>query len=175
MRKAFRDQRQPGIMGRDNILTSIAVSPSLESPPWWETLIHTSLSFFFFSMQDLCCGTRLQLWCAGPAVATWELQSEGSAVMVCRLSCSPGCGISTSSDQGLNSCLLHRKVDSSPLNDQGRPPHKCCFSLPFSICLWLKEEHKKKHTGHDTWPPGACNLFRKMRNIQEAREHSNAL
>ena len=64
MRKAFRDQRRPGIMGRDNILTSIAVSPSLESPLWWETFVHTSLSFFFgvsglgCSMQALCCGTQ---------------------------------------------------------------------------------------------------------------------
>lgn len=35
MRKAFRDQRQPGIMGRENIVISIVVSP----PPRKSTLV----------------------------------------------------------------------------------------------------------------------------------------
>ena len=79
--------------------------------------------------HDSSCGAQAQ-----------QLQHEGSRARAQQLWCA---GLVVPQDvgyqfpdQGLNSCLLHRKVDSSPLNDQGRPPHKCCcFSLPFSICL----------------------------------------
>lgn len=103
MRKAFRDQRQPGIMGRENIVISIVVSPPPESPLWWGTLIHTSLSDFVrvsglgCSMQDLCCCTQT------PAV-------------VCRLS---SCNM-RAPERGLNSYgvraqLFHGMWDISSL------------------------------------------------------------
>ena len=58
----------------------------------------------------------LQLWQAGAPL--W-LQCMGSTVMVHGFRCPQACGIFL--DQGSNPCSLHRKVDSLPLDHQGRP------------------------------------------------------
>ena len=47
------------------------------------------------------------------------LQSTGSVVVTCRLSCSMACGIFL--DQGSNPCPLHWQVDSSPLRHREAP------------------------------------------------------
>ena len=49
--------------------------------------------------------------------------------MTYRLRCSAACGIFP--DQGLNPCLLHWEVDSSPLSHQGSPT--LCFSQVYSL------------------------------------------
>lgn len=49
------------------------------------------------------------------------------------LSCSTALGIFL--DQGLNQCLLHWHVDSSPLSHQGSPPAISLESPPFPFLL----------------------------------------
>ena len=48
-----------------------------------------------------------------------RLWRAGSVVGARGLSCSMACGMFP--DQGLNQCLLHCKVDSQPVDHQGRP------------------------------------------------------
>ena len=50
------------------------------------------------------------LTAVAPPVAEHGLQSLGSAVVVCGLTCYEACGIFP--DQGLNLCPLHCKADS---------------------------------------------------------------
>ena len=63
------------------------------------------------------CGTWALQW--GSVVAAPRLYSTGSRVVVYRLGCHAACGIFL--DRGLNLCVLHWQVDSSPLSHQGTP------------------------------------------------------
>ena len=60
-----------------------------------------------------------QLWHMRSGVAAPGLQSRGPIVMVRGLSCSVACEIFP--NQGMNLCLLHWQVDSSPVSHQGSP------------------------------------------------------
>ena len=62
---------------------------------------------------SLCGG----LSCCG----TWGLGCTGFGSMAHGFSCSAACGIFP--DQGMKLCLLHWKIDSSPLSHQGNPLH----------------------------------------------------
>ena len=71
-----------------------------------------------------------------------SLQGTGSVIEVHRLSSSIACGIFP--DQGLNLCLLHWQVDSSPLSLQGSTQIsallkvKSLFSVLIGTKLYLK-------------------------------------
>ena len=72
--------------------------------------------------QYVYFGQRLsaqELQHLGLVVAAPRLWRAGSVVGVHGLSCSTACGIFP--DQGLNQCLLHCKMDSQPIDHQGRP------------------------------------------------------
>lgn len=139
MRKAFRDQRQPGIMGRENTVISIVVSPP-ESPLWWGTLIHTSLSDFSgcqaqgCSMRDLCCCTQTPAVVCRLSSCKYEgPQSWGLNVTACRLLVVPqDVGYQFPDQDWIH--VSTSQVDFSPLNDQ-KSSHKCCnfFSLPLAF------------------------------------------
>ena len=60
--------------------------------------------------------TRQQLLCKGSVTGAPGLQSTGSVVVACGLSCSMACGIFP--HQGLNPCLLYRQADSLSLSHQ---------------------------------------------------------
>ena len=62
---------------------------------------------------------ELQQGHVGSAVVAPTLRSTGSIFGVHGLSCSAARGIF--SDQGLNQCLLHWRLDSLPLSHQGNP------------------------------------------------------
>ena len=73
-------------------------------------------------------------------VAVPKLQSTGSIVMACRLSCPMVCG--TFLDHGSYPCLLHWRAASLPLSHQGSPVcfyffFICHISLESSLFVWL--------------------------------------
>ena len=75
----------------------------------------------------------LQLWtrgCVGLVVAVARLWSTGSALWCLGL-VAPEVFL----DQGSNTCLLHRQVDSSPLSHYGSPQNSAlpwCFLMPLA-------------------------------------------
>ena len=106
--------------------------------PWWVLVTARGLSLVVASRgHSLVVATGfslwwLLLWNTGPrahglqelqhvglVVAAPRLWRAGSVVGVHGLSCSTECGVFP--DQGLNQCLLHCKVDSQPVDHQGRP------------------------------------------------------
>ena len=91
----------------------------------------TGFSSWCFS----CCRAQARTGSRARAsvVAAPRLQSTGSVVVGCGLSCSLAYGIFP--DQGSNPCLPHWQVDSLPLSHQGNP--ETCLSKR-QICLYSK-------------------------------------
>ena len=79
-------------------------------------------ALFSRDMWPSCCGGFLQhgLWGVRTSVvAAPRLSSTGSIAVAHGLSCSMACGIFP--DWGLDPCLWHWQMDSSPLTHQGSP------------------------------------------------------
>ena len=70
----------------------------------------------------------------------------GSVVVVHGLSHSMPCGISP--DQGWNSCALHCKVDSQPLDHQGSPEKAYSEVMKESSSIFLKKIKIKNEDFH---------------------------
>ena len=110
--------------------------------------LHCSLSFSLFVVCQLLIavasrvvGHRLYSLQASTVVAHGSLSaacglwSNGSIVVVHRLSCSTACGIFL--DQGSNPCLLHWQADSLLLSHQGSP------SIFIFTCIYGKSTCKE--------------------------------
>ena len=81
-------------------------------------------SFVFYLLLLTLLGLRCLSRTLSSCSMGFSLLSTGSRVVVVPgLSCSKACGIFL--DQGLNPCLLHRQVDSQPLDHRGSPSPAC--------------------------------------------------
>ena len=90
--------------------------------------VHKLIAVASCAAEHRLQGVRLQqLQCVGSGAAAPVFQSTGSVVVAHGLRCSMACGIVP--DQGLNSSLLHRQVNSLPLSHQGSPQAHFKFSF----------------------------------------------